>query len=806
LKFSDAQRAALLDFINSGKGLFGVHAATDGWKDWPDMAGCIGGSFAGHPWGAGDTVAVKNDAPDHVCNESFGGHGFWIKDEIYQFDESYTRDNRRVLLSLDMSQPRNERNGIRRADRDVGISWAKRVGQGRVFYCSLGHNDEVFWTPQVVAHYFAGLRYALGDLAADDTPAESYHAVPASAVPLTLLQAAELRWLVTPAAVAFLTTYQLGTDDALAVRWRDGVRTLAAADRESVARALADAGEIGKFSPAGLTVALAALDKLGGTTAVPWLRTLVADDDATVSGAAAPVLAKLSPSAAAEVLPTVSDGAKIGILDSLAEQGNNAAAAAAVKLVNNNANADVAWAAAYYIGAVGDDAAVGKLPADVVWVRAAAGERAVREGRTETARKIFTLLSEKKNPAPVRRAALRGLALAGDIAPFFFALVDADETFRKELARVAVTLPVASNMPALLAKSFALFPADVQLLLIDNIANLRVADKFYDVVRAGVQAQDVAVQNLALATLGYGGHAQDFDTLAAALADGDAAKVGAVLQVLRHPPVPLTGDAAKSAAGVLGLSRLTADGVGAAVLKAASAASDDLQPLWLEVVAARGDHATLPFVIDAVKSAQPGIRNAAFIALKNLADAGDLPAVLALRPLAVEGRDLGPWRETVLKIARFYSRSGDLLGTLTPAAKQAAAADQPLFAEALAIQDVPEVEAPLKELLSVSDLAQRKEIIRAVSRVRCATTVRVLMAHAAAAPDDAEKILALRGALDSLPAAALKEPEKLAFYEQAWPLAARDEEKSTIVSELKKMKQRFKEAGELMKKLGIAEE
>ena len=32
-----------------------------------------------------------------------------------------------------------------------------------VFYCSLGHNNEMYWHPTVLRHYLAGIQWALGD-------------------------------------------------------------------------------------------------------------------------------------------------------------------------------------------------------------------------------------------------------------------------------------------------------------------------------------------------------------------------------------------------------------------------------------------------------------------------------------------------------------------------------------------------------------------------------------------------------------------------------------------------------------------
>ena len=69
------------------------------------------------------------------------------------------------------SQDRNRvRPNVGRTDGDNAISWIKRFGEGRVFYCSLGHNQEVYWNKAVLQHYLAGIQWALGDLKADETP------------------------------------------------------------------------------------------------------------------------------------------------------------------------------------------------------------------------------------------------------------------------------------------------------------------------------------------------------------------------------------------------------------------------------------------------------------------------------------------------------------------------------------------------------------------------------------------------------------------------------------------------------------
>jgi len=170
LKFDEKQRAALMDFVKSGKGICGIHAATDNFYDWPEAAAMMGGLFAGHPWGGGGTWAMQIEEPDHPLNQGFAGKGFWIKDEIYKMRDPYSREKLRILVGLDMTKEENNKPKGAREDNDHAVSWIRQFEGGKVFYCSLGHNNHIFWTPHVLQHYLDGIQYAMGDLEADATP------------------------------------------------------------------------------------------------------------------------------------------------------------------------------------------------------------------------------------------------------------------------------------------------------------------------------------------------------------------------------------------------------------------------------------------------------------------------------------------------------------------------------------------------------------------------------------------------------------------------------------------------------------
>jgi type 1 glutamine amidotransferase len=166
---------SLMDFVKGGKGLVAIHAGTDTFYSppyvWPEGSEMLGGKFTAHPWTAGGTWAIKIDEPNHPLMAPFKGEGFKINDEIYETAPPlYSRSKQLVLMSLDMSDEITKKTANKPYNEDTGISWIKNWGEGRVFYCSLGHVHDVTWTAPVLEHYLRGIQFALGDLKVDATP------------------------------------------------------------------------------------------------------------------------------------------------------------------------------------------------------------------------------------------------------------------------------------------------------------------------------------------------------------------------------------------------------------------------------------------------------------------------------------------------------------------------------------------------------------------------------------------------------------------------------------------------------------
>lgn len=165
-KIGDQRKQNLYDFIKGGKGFIGIHAATDTCYQCEEYGSMINGYFDGHPWNAGTDVSimVEPGQEEHPVVAALEGKNLEFKEEIYQLKAPYSSDRAHMLLRLDTEKSNMNVKGIKRKDGDFGVAWIRPYGEGRVFYCSLGHNHHIFWDNKVLAHYLAGIQWALGDL------------------------------------------------------------------------------------------------------------------------------------------------------------------------------------------------------------------------------------------------------------------------------------------------------------------------------------------------------------------------------------------------------------------------------------------------------------------------------------------------------------------------------------------------------------------------------------------------------------------------------------------------------------------
>lgn len=163
----------LVAYVRGGGGLVGIHSATDSCFGHEEYGKTIGGYFGGHPWNAGSRVTIVVEDPEHATMRPVFGEmsDFELVEEIYQFkDEPYSRERLRILLALDPERSEAPKQKPKREDNDYPVAWVQSVGEGRVFYTSLGHNHHIYTNSQMLKHFLAGIQFASGDLEADTTP------------------------------------------------------------------------------------------------------------------------------------------------------------------------------------------------------------------------------------------------------------------------------------------------------------------------------------------------------------------------------------------------------------------------------------------------------------------------------------------------------------------------------------------------------------------------------------------------------------------------------------------------------------
>ena len=147
-----AQQIAFQNFIKSGKGFVGVHAASDTEYDWPWYGQLVGAYFANHP-NVQEHVIEKVDTAHLSCKHL---PSRWKRvDECYNFKSIPT--NVIVLLTADESTYQGGQHGDYHP-----MAWYHTFDGGRSFYTALGHTVENYRDTLFLEHVRQGVIWASG--------------------------------------------------------------------------------------------------------------------------------------------------------------------------------------------------------------------------------------------------------------------------------------------------------------------------------------------------------------------------------------------------------------------------------------------------------------------------------------------------------------------------------------------------------------------------------------------------------------------------------------------------------------------
>ena len=522
LKIEDSViQKGLLDFIKGGKGIMGIHAATDNFYNWPEMQEIMGGKFTGHPWTSGFTVAVKLDDPDHPLMKAFKGKGFKIKDEIYLTDPPlYSRQKARVLMSLDMSDEKTAgAKGGKHKNDDVGLTWIKSVGKGRLFYGSLGHNPHICWTPAIIRHYLDGLQFVLGDYPVDTRPVPLPQGVPPAAVDTEKLG----RLLGEIAEYDYGKSREVLTQLSDFIRGLEGAENLKAVEEKFLVFVQSDATLAGKqFICRNLSI-------MGTEASAEILAEMLIDPK--TSDMARYALERIPGEGVDEVLrktlPKTKGVEKIGVVSTLGLRADKKSVPLLAALIGDF-DADVAAAAVAALGQIGTpdarsalakakDTTRGDLRMSVLDAYLNCADRLIDDGENEEALKIYRELYTGNIPPQIRNAALRGTVYslpqkAGEI------ILEVIKVGHAEMQEVAFGLvgEVADDREIkAIADQLGKLSAIGQVQLITALAN-RGSAVAKDAVVTAVKSESVEVRVAALKGLAALGDASTVELLAGA--------------------------------------------------------------------------------------------------------------------------------------------------------------------------------------------------------------------------------------------------------------------------------------------------
>lgn len=774
LIFEDlALRQSLMAFVKSGKGIIGIHAATDNFYNWPEAADMMGGHFDGHPWTADGTWMIKISDPAHPLAAAFQSKNFAIRDEIYRIRPRSLRQHARVLVALDMADETNRAaNGVRFGDRDIPISWVRRFGEGRVFYSSFGHNHEIYWNPAILQHFLDGIQYALGDLPVETTPLP--FEVEETFLPGEIDQLFEK-----------IKTYDYGQSREPLVNLLEYLRLAAYSQKvqhQNEARLLQILTS--NATPAGKQFSCEQLSIIGSKASVPTLIKLL--HDSSTSDMARYALERIPDPAVDKALRnalTKSSGKiRLGIINTIGQRRDANAVAELGKLAKNSETLTAA-AAINALGKIGGEKAAkilteakdktsGALQALVCEAYLNCAGMYLEQGETEKARAIFAQLNAPQFSEATRFAALRGLVQTRreNVNEFVLGLIKNSEAQTQTLGVNLVSEIPATESVAEIARILPGLSPDNQVQLLFSLAE-RPEDEVRQAAILAAQSQHTEVRVAALQALGKVGDASAVPLLANAAA----------------------AKSAESASARKSLYRLSGPNVDETIVSSLASAASEVQVELILAVKQRGIKAAAPTLLQMAKSPEAPVRLEAIRALRVIAEENHLPDLVELLVQAPNAAERNELQQAVIAVA-----------LLTPLEKRNSSAVLNRLKQIPPQTNAPARKSLLYVLGSIGDKAAlpvlvdalqdttagiKTAALNALSEWPSAEPGDHLLAVAERSPNKTHQILALRGFVRLLRFESDRpSPDTIKKFGRALELAANAEEQKMILGWLADVK------------------
>lgn len=164
LPLPDAE--GFIKWIQAGHAFMGMHSSSDTFHQFTPYIDMLGGEFAGH--GAQVPADLIKADPSHPATAGLPDQWNLLQEEMYEFK---SHDPAKVHVLWYLQHPPQKKD----VKQYAGVSWCKMAGQGRVFYTSLGHREDLWSTDEIKdrkntvelaqqyqQHILGGIKWALG--------------------------------------------------------------------------------------------------------------------------------------------------------------------------------------------------------------------------------------------------------------------------------------------------------------------------------------------------------------------------------------------------------------------------------------------------------------------------------------------------------------------------------------------------------------------------------------------------------------------------------------------------------------------
>jgi uncharacterized protein len=138
---SDAQLKGVCAAVRTGAGIAGCHGGMcDSFRAATEWQFMTGGQWVAHPGDLQVTYTVHITDRDHEITKG-------IDDFQFRSEQYYMHVDPAVKVLATTRFPIADGPHVPNGPVDMPVVWTKRYGQGRVFYCSLGHHPDELAVP-----------------------------------------------------------------------------------------------------------------------------------------------------------------------------------------------------------------------------------------------------------------------------------------------------------------------------------------------------------------------------------------------------------------------------------------------------------------------------------------------------------------------------------------------------------------------------------------------------------------------------------------------------------------------------------